>query len=1600
MGLLGDLDSTKIVRTVLEEEFGHPEHGKDGMKALRNVLLRAIAPKLRIFFQLDVDKCDQNSFLANLRLDEVGIDSLIAVDLRSWFMKNLEVNIPVLKILNGCPVGKLITIAMEKLNIELIPNVASDVAVSQSTDIEHSPQLTLESASSQTSYSSKSDIDEPELSSKSPQLDSDLQGSPRSVVVESVKSFQLSFSQAMFWFVMGYLDDKTTLNHTGCFRVTGTIRISDLQEAVLAIGKHHEIFRARFSVNSGQRMQLIMESSVLCLEQRHIDDIKEVQAITSALEKHVYDIERGETMKFILLSLSPEINFFVIGIHHLVIDGFSFPILMNNLLQLYNHQSLPATLQYAEHSQRQHEDYQAGNFYNELLFWKNEFSDFPPPLPILRVSQSVSRPVLKTYDTRKATVSIDSHIRGQIQSVCRLYKVTPFHFYLTTLRALLLRFGDTDMNDIVIGIGDANRTEDNMLGSIGPYVNILPVRFRNSQLTCKFDQALRESRLKTYSVLENSKVPFQILLKDPRSDSYNRLNAPRSATHSAIFQCFINHQQATREKETWGDCQLELLSFQSGRTGYDLSLNIMEYPTMDTLILTVRAELYTQKAVEILMLSYQSLVKDFARDPGLSLAEPDIYSKIAVQEAMKFGQGISLETHWPETLVHRFRMVAQMYPNSPAIRSENEILTYSDMISRVNSIVVGLLEAGIRHGSRVAVLQEPTFDWICSIYAVMYLGAVYFPLDLSFPLERLAVIIGDCNPTAILIDESADKRILSILRDRAIQTIKVSDSVSSSNVPPIAATAHDAAVILYTSGSSGVPKGVVLGHGGLLNWAEAAAGIDHIGAEIVLQQSSPSFDLSLGQMLVAHCYGGSLYLLQRHHRGDALSITEIIASKFITFTMATPSEHFSWIKYGRKDLLKNSQWTTAACGGELIVDALLQQFEAVGKSDLRFFSTYGPTETTIYTTAMQLSYSPNSDTPRDHIPAGYVLPNSSVYVLDEYLNPVPPGVQGEIYIGGAGVAHGYLNNETQTAERFVPNIFASVDYISKGWTTMHRTGDLGRWAANGGILLEGRISGDTQIKLRGLRIDLRDIENTIIESAKGALSQVVVSARQDIAQALVAHVIFDPDCPQDRRNHCLKTLSYNLPLPQYMRPALIIPLSNLPMTDSLKLDRRAIATLPLPAASGKQGNPCIFTEMESLLKSLWHETISKELSSLYTITPDTDFFHVGGTSLMLLDLQARIRTGLGVTLPLVLMFESSSLASMAMRIENGASIPRDSLNWEEETALSPYLLQSKSIHYPFQQDPKVVILTGATGFVGHSILMALVTNPSVEKIHCIGVRNVESRKSMLGIEKVSLYEGDLMSARLGLSAHDSDLIFREADRIIHNGADVSYLKTFQSLRLANLQSTKELIEMCLPRHIPFYCVSTTGIRMFSPKDKFGEVSAAENPPPVDGSLGYAASKWTSEQYLEKVNKHCGWPITILRPSSISRQEILELDLMQSLIKYSKLIKGVPSFPNVSGGINFVSLESIVKCVMTELHRGSIDETRYVHLIGDINLPLDNIKLFLNEEDKDGFAELSVEDWVRRAEPLGLHKILVAFFENIPNVQRVVFPRLLKHVQEE
>lgn len=967
-------------------------------------------------------------------------------------------------------------------------------------------------------------------------------------------------------------------------------------------------------------------------------------------------------------------------------------------------------------------------------------------------------------------------------------------------------------------------------------------------------------------------------------------------------------------------------------------------------------------------------------------------------------------------------------------------MTYSQMMAKSHAIATALQAEGCTRGSVIAVYQEPSPNWLSSVLAIFSIGAICVPFDAGTPTKRLldmardsqvSIIVADAEleatATSELLVDGGAKGIISVDQCDAVQT-------TGAAMPAPLANPEDPAMILYTSGSTGNPKGIVLKHSGFRNWAEfVPAQFSHSpgGAETVLQQSSSSFDMAFLQVFWAICFGGTVALVPRGDRVDAGAITDIIAAEGVTVTNGVPSEYSNWLRYGNKESLLRSasHWRTAMCGGEPGTPGIMDLYVSLGEQGPRprFYHMYGPTEITFITSGTELTYPGPGAKAEKSASVGGPFPNYSIYILDEQLRPVAPGVQGEIYIGGAGVASGYLGNPTLTAEKFMPDNLAPETFKAQGWCTMHRTGDMGRWTEEGGVMIEGRKSGDTQHKLRGLRVDLQEVENVMLKEAKGVLSDVVVSVRRTSPQSpefLVAHVRFEPEyCPaEEQQQFVLSSLLSSLPLPQYMWPAAAIAVKELPMMVSGKLNRRAVAALPLPDISALEDHldgedssapPAVFTDTESKMKKIWEDLISQHVIKMRRIRPETDFFHVGGTSLLLLQLQAQIKHNFGFRIPLVQLFESSTLSAMARRVDNKSEAENEmTFDWEVETAVpeaTAAALKTAVDHHSAAN--KSVVLTGATGLLGQGFLKALVADTSIERIHCVGVRNVSARVSslpILGHAKVTCYEGDLAAPQLGLDDATATSIFSSADRIIHNGADTSHFKTYRSLRGFNLQATKEITRLALRfggRKVPIHFVSTASVLQYSRLESFGEESAAAYPPPPNALDGYSATKWASERYLERLYELSGrsWPIWIHRPTSVQRPAGDEgsnndgpsLDLISNLLRYCKAANCVPASPNLLGVLNLVPLERIVESMVHEMSVAAAPGSgvRFVNEIGETDIPLDNIKGYVDAQTGASAEVLPLDQWAKRAGEAGMDPILVAFFENMMGMPPVVWQKL-------
>lgn len=1464
---------------------------------------------------------------------------------------------------------------------------------------------------------------------------------PQEVDLNFERVERMSYAQSRLWFLKTYSEDPTSYNVVLSYDITGPLHIPRFKKAFETAVFRHKSFQTCFfmQIETGEGMQGVLRESSVILEHRQISDEGEVQEEFDRMRNNTFELEKGKTFQATLLSRTPSWNTIVFGYHHILMDASSFFMFLRDLDKAYRMQPLiPQINQYLDFAANQRLLIERGELADDLAFWKNEFSDLPGPLPLFRFSRVRSRFVSNAYGIHTVDAVIPLSFAMKIKQTSQQLRITPFHFHLAAVQSLLVYF--LDVEDICIGIADANRMDRKFLETLGVFLNLLPIRLRRIDPGQTFTATAKNASRKVYEALAHSRLPFDVLLDE--------LNVPRSPTHTPLFQVFVNYRMGALHQASLGECELRHRAVNDARFPYDLLVTITE-PTKDScyVSLTVRDDLYTSDACSLLVKSYIHLLNQICQNPQQDVDKYSSFSNSDAQLGVDVGRGRQKRYDFPGTISRCVDAMLQNNPNGVAIKDgHGNVLTYAQLAQQSNVIAAALSAAGTTIGSYVAVLFEPSSDTITSLLAILRLGAIYVPLDLQNPSARLALMTDNCRPS-VIICKAATLNTAHVLGSQQMKVLNLSSFAEPEGVAVKDSSEADLpAFALYTSGSTGTPKGILLTQGNLMNSIYGTLEDQSLNRrETVLQQSSLGFDLSLYQIFRALTNGGILIVVPQAIRKDAAELSKLMLAENVTFTLATPSEYSLLLCYGGRYLKKCSYWKLACSSGENITSRLKQEFRQLAMPGLTLMNWFGPTEVGVFSSA-SVPYNDNESSAADEYPSiGRPLPNISVYIVDEHLQPVPIGFPGEICVCGASVGLRYIGHDVLTREKFVPNTFASTEDARNGWDRLYRSGDRGRILGDGSIIFLGRMDQDSQINLRGFRIELEDVENTILHTAKGILTDAAVSVRGD-PQILVSFVVFSLENPSSDTAGFLKQLSSELSLPPYMCPAMMIPLHHLPTTTNGKRDRAALDAISLPASSGSDQQASL-SDTESQLKSLWMKSLP-DVIDISDIDKDTGFFHVGGSSILLMKLQALISETFDVEVALMDLFQANTLRSMASRItakyaqgpseimydlqqeeekrEERSPIPdvtsqgigptsafdllENAIDWDSETAVSEELpeLMEHSITPKARSKCRVILLTGSTGLLGRAILHKLVEDSTVAKVHCIAVPMANEFSPTAyapGYAKVETHVGSLSMPNLGLSEAEAETLSKEVDVIVHVGADGSFLNSYRTLRNQTLGATKYLARIALPRRIPIHFVSSNRVVLFAGSTTVGEISVARFYPPADGSDGLTAAKWACERYLENITEISCLPVWIHRSCHVISESAPTTDVLNALLKYSALLKAIPILENVEGFIDYAPVEIIADDIFLDIINTPqpLDQERrvtFVHHASGRRITPQELKKHFEEQEGSPIEELVLTEWMSRAKQLGISELVIASLEALRTRREpVYFPLLLKKTEK-
>lgn len=1615
------------------------------------VIQNMVCKKLSTMIKIDEGSIDPNGPLADL-----GLDSLHGIEIRNWLLKEIGIRLPLLRILGREPLSSICTsLGKQYMDNNAKQGNTAESAVKSTRDVD--TLNTLESFKPGDQKTTATEIATPikvhanqaELNGMGTPSTSDDAATPTSasftsedltweciqttanvetgnilsdqgflqlqagVDVEGIlpnfgtsplpkdytRTERLSFAQSGIHFLHTFLEDPTSLNVTIKYSVKGSINPDRLSQALEKVLNYHQFGQTSFFADAGSaeiKQHLIERNKPHQLLKVNGNEMYS-ELVFNVVAAREYALAAGETFRAVLITHEPELHTLVFGFHLIASDALSFSILLRDVNRAYQMLPLqPNPALFLDFARQQQEDLESDKFSESITYWKSQMLPLPSPIPLLPVAHVTHRHSQRGYGSHTVSRDLNSELALSVKTASQLHGATSMQFYLAVFKVLLARL--TDVEDICIGVTDSGRDPaGDFSNAVGHFANILPMRF-DTKSEQSFESILKNTCNVVLSSFDHAQVPFDVLLE--------QLGVERSALSTPLFQVAFNYRLGDILQMPLGACTMIMEKYSDVKTAYDLTINVTQTAEKGHLIECIAADsLYSASATEFIMGSFITLVQFLARDQSIPIKDCPLFSTNEAGRTIAIGRGPTIEFPWPSTLSERFSQVVTEYPDSIAIKDSDESLTYRQLSGRVSHYASLLLGANAAPGSRIAVLCEPSVDLYSAMLSILCIGAVYVPLDVNLPVTRRQAILEACKPDLLVYHEGTDRAILEHMDNEHLLKVYLSDSGSLSNTLEDllfhkTLTEDEDSFILFTSGSTGTPKGIRLGQAGIMNYAASKRELLNLGQVKVLQQTSVGFDMAIAQAVNAFANGGALVIVPSKARGDPSATAQIILDEEIDFTLFTPSEYLLLATYAADTLKQCMSWRHACSGGETITDRLINTLRRLELPSLTLTDCYGPTEISCATTFRSIKIDDDiANITVDRVRSvGKPIPNTHIYILSDADNTtVPQGMPGEICIGGSGVARGYLETGLDQ-ENFVVNPFATPEDHAKGWYTMYKTGDKGLLQPDGSLTFLGRTDGgDTMVKLRGMRIDLAEVAAAVIQAApNNSLADAVIISRGE-PQYLACFVVVANGVHMDQGR--LNSVLRDVELPRYMIPSIILQLERMPVTSNGKVDRRTLSSLSLPDERDSRGNTApVLTVPEGELLIMWLDVLG-ETAKTADIGPTTDFFTVGGSSLLLVQLQSVIKDRTGVPLSLQELYQATTVRTMAALMHSErVQLTEESINWDEETTVPGHILESAqdfSTSSAPRPNKRHVLLTGSTSFLGGEILRQLIASEDVAKVHCIAVSDGDRHKIPFQTdEKIVIYAGNLHSPTFGLSGAEVRYLQSTLDQIIHAAVQGHCMNNYRSVKQALYVSTQTLVGLlALPRRVPFHFVSAPRVVLLSGQVEGGPVSMAPYYPPTDGSQGVTASKWASERFLENVAHQAGLPVTINRHCALVGERAPADEVMNSVVHFSLLTGKVPYIPATKGFFDFQDV-SVVASEIVNQSLALPGPVSFYHQSSNMRVLFDQLAERLQQIHNRMFQTINTSDWLSSAAAAGMENLLFVHLKaNMESGVPIVLPYL-------
>ncbi|RBH55294.1 MULTISPECIES: non-ribosomal peptide synthetase [Pseudomonas] len=1056
----------------------------------------------------------------------------------------------------------------------------------------------------------------------------------------------LSYAQQRLWFLWQLDPTGAAYNLPMAVRLNGVLELPALEQAFSALVARHECLRTTFGQDGERAFQRVAEPSAVRIAISDLSalapDLRVQRARQAMAEEagQAFDLERGPLLNIRLLRLAEQEHVLLLTLHHIIADGWSMNILVDEFTRLYDACVAgqapglsPLTVHYRDYALWQRSWLEAGERERQLAYWRGHLGE---EHPLLDLPTDRAYPAQASHRGARLEVRVDADLRQQLKTLAQRQGVTLFVVLLASFKTLLYRY--SGQTDIRVGGLIANRTRSETEGLIGFFVNTQVLRSEVSGQQ-SFAELLQRVREAAAGAQAHQELPFDALIE--------ALQPARSQSHNPLFQVMFNHQPLVTDvqgKTLACGLQVQHLGAEEGAASSrehaaasDLMLETREEGEQLFAAFTYATDIFDAETIARLAGHWRNLLAAVCRDPQQAVAQLPMLVPEEIIQLLGHSTGKPASVADPMLLPQLFEAQVRRTPEATAlILAEPEgapHLTYAELNRRANRLAHLLRERGVGPDVLVGLAVSRSLEMAVAILAVLKAGGAYVPLDPQTPTERLQHILQDSG-LQLLLTQSPWLASLPTFQGGEILCLdQLDDSAFSDHDLPASIEPDSLAYVIYTSGSTGRPKGVAISHAALAEFiARASEYSQLVDSDRVLQMATSSFDGFVEQFFPPLCLGACV-VLRDGRLWDSATLHDAILEHGITLAdLPAAYWHLLVQDWAARPPQQYGVLRQIHIGGEAMAVDGLRLWPLAGLGHVRLINTYGPTEATVVSTTHDCSALLPEDVSWRGVPIGQGLPGRRLLVLDDELNLLPQGAVGELYIGGPGLARGYQGQPALSAQRFI------VDPFNPG-ERLYRSGDRARLRADGALEYVGRV--DHQVKIRGFRIELGEIEGRLLQ-CPGVREAAVLALPLTGGTQLVGYLVAEQAADAATLRQQVKTLLQGR-LPEYMVPTHLLLLPRLPLTPSGKLDRKA---LPLPDPSQLQARyRAPHSEIERNLAEIWEQVLQVPQVGL-----DDHFFELGGHSLLAAQVIARIKARLAVSLPLRSLFETPLLGDLAIEV--------------------------------------------------------------------------------------------------------------------------------------------------------------------------------------------------------------------------------------------------------------------------------------------------------------------------------------------------------------